>query len=138
MPAWWVEISWLPRNGEDPNGVGYCLMVKSQIRPAKLLMIPYNAMKPATFGQDRGLGERLEQQPFDQDTAGERQRQRQYEGAPIGHAPLHHLPRQEGREHRHFTLGEIQMVDRLVDHHDRERHTGIDRACGDAGQGLDW
>src|SRR5947208_17040926 len=49
MPAWWVEISWLPRNGEDPNGVGYCLMVKSQIRPAKLLMIPYSAMKPATL-----------------------------------------------------------------------------------------
>ncbi|XFF02180.1 hypothetical protein ACQ3JU_0010 (plasmid) [Bradyrhizobium guangxiense] len=39
MPAWWVEISWLPRNGEEPNGVGYCLMVKSQIRPAEELMI---------------------------------------------------------------------------------------------------
>ena len=25
MPAWWVEISWLPRNGEDPNGVGILL-----------------------------------------------------------------------------------------------------------------
>src|ERR1700680_1499759 len=49
MPAWWVEISWLPRNGDDPNGVGYCLMVKSQIRPATLLMIAYNAMKPATL-----------------------------------------------------------------------------------------
>ena len=49
MPAWWVEISWLPRNGEDPNGVGYCLMVKSQIRPATELMIPYSAMKPATL-----------------------------------------------------------------------------------------
>ena len=49
MPAWWVEISWLPRNGEEPNGVGYCLMVKSQIRPATLLMIEYSAMKPATW-----------------------------------------------------------------------------------------
>src|ERR1700761_8851259 len=39
MPAWWVEISWLPRKGEEPNGVGYCLMVKSQIRPAQELMI---------------------------------------------------------------------------------------------------
>src|SRR6266571_4827827 len=49
MPAWWVEISWLPRNGEEPNGVGYCLMVKSQIRPAEELMIAYSAMKPATL-----------------------------------------------------------------------------------------
>src|SRR5258707_13290988 len=49
MPAWWVEISWLPRNGEDPNGVGYCLMVKSQIRPATELMIANSAMKPATL-----------------------------------------------------------------------------------------
>ena len=49
MPAWWVEISWLPRKGEDPNGVGYCLMVKSQISPATLLTIANNAMKPATL-----------------------------------------------------------------------------------------
>ncbi len=49
MPAWWVEISWLPRNGEEPNGVGYCLIVKSQIRPATELMIANSAMKPATL-----------------------------------------------------------------------------------------
>src|SRR3954451_924207 len=49
MPAWCVEISWLPRNGDDPNGVGYCLMVKSQISPATLLMMANSAMKPATL-----------------------------------------------------------------------------------------
>src|ERR1700741_4950067 len=49
MPAWWVEISWLPRNGEEPNGVGYCLMVKSQIRPATELTMGNRAMKPATL-----------------------------------------------------------------------------------------
>src|SRR5437660_882332 len=49
MPAWWVEISWLPRNGEEPNGVGYCLMVKSQVSPATLLMMANSAMKPATL-----------------------------------------------------------------------------------------
>src|SRR5713226_3952977 len=49
MPAWWVEMSWLPRNGEEPNGVGYCLMVKSQIRPATELMIANSAMKPAMW-----------------------------------------------------------------------------------------
>ena len=49
MPAWWVLMSWLPRNGDDPNGVGNCLIVKSQIRPATLLTIEYSAMKPATL-----------------------------------------------------------------------------------------
>src|SRR5207253_7216527 len=42
-------MSWLPRNGEDPNGVGYCLMVKSQISPATEWMIANSAMKPATL-----------------------------------------------------------------------------------------
>ncbi len=49
MPAWWVLMSWLPRNGDDPNGVGNCLIVKSQIRPEQLLMIANSAMKPATL-----------------------------------------------------------------------------------------
>src|SRR5215475_3316432 len=49
MPAWCVEMSWLPRKGEEPNGVGYCLMVKSQIRPADELMIENRAIKPATW-----------------------------------------------------------------------------------------
>jgi len=40
------------------------------------------------------------------------------------------------KEHRHFALGEIQMIDGLVDHDDSERHAGIDRACGNAGQDL--
>jgi hypothetical protein len=49
---------------------------------------------------------------------------------------LHQLPGDECREHRHFTLGEIEMVDRLVDHDDGERHAGIDRTCGNASQDL--
>src|SRR5260370_30388397 len=49
MPAWWVEINSLPRNGAEPNGLGYCLMVKSQVRPATELMMANSAMKPATL-----------------------------------------------------------------------------------------
>jgi hypothetical protein len=49
---------------------------------------------------------------------------------------LHQLPGHEGRKHRHLALREIEMVDRLVDHDHRERHAGIDRAGGDAGQDL--
>src|SRR5579859_1126316 len=42
-------MSWLPRKGASPNGVGNCLMVKSQIRPEHELMIENSAMKPATL-----------------------------------------------------------------------------------------
>ena len=47
MPAWWSLISWLPRNGAEPNGEGNDLIEKSQIRPALELMIENSAMKPA-------------------------------------------------------------------------------------------
>ena len=70
MPAWWVEISWLPRNGEDPNGVGYCLMVKSQIRPATRVDDGKQRDEAGDVGQHRRLRQRLEQQPLDQDAAG--------------------------------------------------------------------
>ena len=46
MPAWCDEIT-PPSSGVEPNGVGNGLMVKSQIRPATLLMIANRAMKPA-------------------------------------------------------------------------------------------
>src|SRR5215210_7180567 len=52
-------MSWLPRNGEDPNGVGYCLIVKSQVRPATLLTIANNAMKPATLVRTGALASGL-------------------------------------------------------------------------------
>jgi hypothetical protein len=87
-------------------------------------------------GQNRRLGKRLEQCALDGDAAGERERQCQQEGPPVRHPPLHQLPGDEGREHRHFALGEIEVVDRLVDHDHGERHAGIDRAGGDASQDL--
>ena len=136
MPAWWVEISWLPRNGEEPNGVGNCLMVKSQIRPATLLMIANSAMKPATLVRIGAFASGLNSSRSMTMPPTNEKDQRQHERAPIGHAPLHQLPGDEGREHRHFALGEIEMVDRLVDHHHGERHAGVDRAGGDAGQDL--
>ncbi len=74
MPAWWVEMSWLPRNGEDPNGVGNCLMVKSQIRPATLLMIANSAMKPATLVRIGALASGLNSSRSIDDAADERDR----------------------------------------------------------------
>ena len=39
-------------------------------------------------------------------------------------------PRHIGREHRHFALGEIQVVGCRVDHDQRERHERVDRTVG--------
>ncbi len=80
--------------------------------------------------------DRLEHDAFDRHAADEGDDDGDEEGEPVGHALLDQLPGDEGREHRHFALGEVQMVDRLVDHHDGERHAGVDRAGRNAGQDL--
>ena len=54
------------------------------------------------------------------------------EGDPVGQAGLDQRERDVGRERRHLALGEIHMVRRLVDHHQRQRDPGIDAAGGDA------
>ena len=49
MPAWWAETMPLPNSGAVPNGVGNGLMVKSQMKPARLLRIANSAMKTTTW-----------------------------------------------------------------------------------------
>jgi len=111
------------------------LIVKSQIRPATLLTIANSAMKPATLVRIGALARGLKSsRSIAMPPA--KECQSDDEGAPVGDPPLHELPGYERREHRHFALGEIEMVDRLVDHDHCERHTGIDRAGGDASQDL--
>jgi len=78
--------------------------------------------------EHRGVVDRPEQDPLDQDAADKRQNDRGGKGDPVGLAPIHQLPGDKGREHRHLALSEIEMVDRLVDHDDRQRHAGIDAA----------
>ena len=58
------------------------------------------------------------------------------ESQPIGHAPVDQLPGDKGRERGHLALREIEVIDRLIDHHDGERHAGVDRAVGEAGHYL--
>jgi hypothetical protein len=38
---------------------------------------------------------------------------------PEIHAPLDHLPAQVSAEHRHLALGEIEMIGRYENHHQR-------------------
>ncbi len=49
MPAWWLLIRVLPRNGLVPNGLGKVLIVKSQISPAELLRIENSAIKATSW-----------------------------------------------------------------------------------------
>jgi hypothetical protein len=88
------------------------------------------------LAEDRRVAYRFEQNSLDCDAAEKGQHDRTDKGDPIGLAPLHHLPCQKGREHRHLALREIEMIDRLVDHNHRERHAGVDRTGGDARQDL--
>ena len=80
--------------------------------------------------------DRLEHDAFDRHAADEGDHDRDEEGEPVGHALLDQLPGDESREHRHFALGEVQMVDCLVNHHDGERHAGVNRARRNARQDL--
>ena len=45
-------------------------------------------------------------------------------------------PGDVGGEHRHLALREVHQVRRLVDHHQRQRHAGVDAAGGEAGEDL--
>ena len=136
MPAWCVPIRPSPNSGLLPNGVGNVLMLKSQIKPARLFRMLNSAINATIWLSTGALCKRPEQDALDQDAADKRQHDRADERDPIGLAPLDELPGDKGREHRHFALGEIQMVDRLVDHHDRQRHRRIDRPGREPRQDL--
>ena len=126
----WPNSSWVP------NGLGNGLILKSQMKPARLLMMANSAMKMTTWLRTSAFCDRLEHDALDQHAGGERDADREEERGPIGQAPLQQLPGDEGREHRHLALREIETVDRLVDHHDRERHAGIDGSGREPGQHL--
>ena len=77
-----------------------------------------------------------EDNPLNRHTADERQEQANGESRPIGHAPIDHLPGDEGREHRHLALREVEMVNGLVNHHHGQGERGINGASGEPAQGL--
>ena len=70
------------------------------------------------------------------DAGDEGERERDDERRPIGQAGLDQHQRDIGGEHRLLALREIDVVRRLIDHHQRERDAGIDAAIGEAGQEL--
>src|SRR5712692_4365641 len=86
--------------------------------------------------EHRRVVDRLEHDALDGDAADERYRDGDDERDPVGGAPVHQLPGDEGREHRHLALGEIEVIDRLVDHHHGKRDAGVDTAGRESGQHL--
>ena len=65
----------------------------------------------------------------------ERDQQGQDEGRPVGHV-VHQRPGDEGREHRHLTLGEVEDVGRAVDEDESQREAREDRALREAADDL--
>ena len=127
MPASWVPIRPPPNSGARAERGREVLDVKSQIQPARLLRMPKSAMNATSWLSTGALWIGRNRTRSISDAADERQRDRERRRRPSTAAPLDQLPGDEGREHRHLALREIEMVDRLVDHHHGERHAGIDR-----------
>ena len=86
--------------------------------------------------QQRRILDRLEHRTLHSIAAQEGDRDRQPECRPIGDSPLQQLPGDEGGKHRHLALRKIELVDRLVDHDDRQRHAGVDAARCNSRQHL--
>ena len=82
-------------------------------------------------------GERLrarhgvDHEPLDHDAADERDHEREEEGDPVRHAAVEQLPADEGREHRHLALREVDDARRAVDQDEREREQRVHAARRD-------
>ncbi len=76
------------------------------------------------MAQDRRIVQRPKHDPLDGDPGNEGQRESEDKRRPVGHAPFDQLPGDEGGEHRHLALGQIEMMDSLVDHHDGKSDAG--------------
>ena len=63
--------------------------------------------------------------------AEEREHEREEERAPVRDAPVEQLPADEGREHRHLALREVDDPRRAVDQDEREREQRVDAAGRD-------
>jgi hypothetical protein len=70
MPIWWLLIR-PPNCDPSPNGLGNGLMVKSQMNPARLLMMAKSADEDDDVAEHRRVSERPDDQTLDGDAAGE-------------------------------------------------------------------
>ena len=73
---------------------------------------------------------------LDDHAGDEGEEQRGDEGAPVRPAGVDQAGGDEGGEHRQLPLGEVHLVGRLEDHHQRERDAGVDGAAGETGEDL--
>ena len=81
-------------------------------------------------GEHRRIFHRPDHNALDHHAADERNHQRDRKGGPERQSGIHQRPGDVGREHRHFALSEVHQIGRAVDHHQRQRHAGVDGAGG--------
>ena len=109
-------------------------MVNSQIQPATLLNIINKPMKTMIWFKTGAFSTGLTitrsiMMPAINDAPIARTRQ------PRRGALAWNSPSDEGREHRHFALGEVKVVGGLVDHHHSQRDTGVNRTDRETREG---
>jgi hypothetical protein len=86
--------------------------------------------------QDGRAFDRADDNPLNQDTCHEGDREREREGEEVVHAMRDQGVSDERREHRHLTLGEVDQAHRVVDKDEGQREAAEDAAAGDAAHDL--
>ena len=84
----------------------------------------------------RRIHHRSHQNAFDQQADEEGDHDGDDEGDPVRQAEVDQGQGDVGGERRHLALGEVHVMRRLVDHHQRQRHGGVDPAAGNSRQDL--
>jgi hypothetical protein len=127
VPRSWSENETPPRwMGRVGNALGNALISGDQIHPLE------QDQQPDRHDHDRDdtcALDGLDRDAVDEDPTDECHRERQEERTPVADAPLHQLPRDVRREHRHLSLREVDDVGRAVDENERERETAEDAAA---------
>jgi hypothetical protein len=82
-------------------------------------------------GERAGALDRADQQPLDRHAAEEGGRERGQQRDPQRPAAVVEAPGDEGREHRHLALGEVDDPGRAEDQDQRQRQRAVDRPVGD-------
>ncbi len=90
----------------------------------------------ADRGEYRRIHHRPHQNALDQHAQDERDHHRNKEGNPVRQAGIDQGKGDVGGQRRHLALGEVHVMRRLVDHHQRQRDGRVNAATGDAGQDL--
>ncbi len=123
-----------PSSGRPSNGRGELLQRVAEQPAGDAVEDQQQPDEHADARQHRRPGQRRQQHALDHGARSRTRRHRDRERDPVRQPGLDQRQRDVGREHRHLALGEVHVVRRLEDHHQRQRDAGVDAARGDPGE----